>query len=161
MARVINDLEGEKFGALVVIRKIPTPLEFIKLKSSVWECKCNCGNVINVTRANLLSGNTRSCGCLGRYSRYKNKKIFEIEEMLTSYRQTKVRAKLGDPESMLCIKKISSILSKLSNQEFKYVALRYFEGMPLKKICLLMNIDYNNSNRFTKSILEKIGEIYT
>lgn len=30
----------------------------------VWECRCDCGNVALVSSRALLSGNTKSCGCL-------------------------------------------------------------------------------------------------
>jgi len=34
---------------------------------SLWECLCNCGDVIVVTGDNLMTGNTKSCGCLRKY----------------------------------------------------------------------------------------------
>lgn len=51
---------GERFGYLVVygfagIYKKPTNI-FV-------ECMCDCGNVILVNAGNLLSGNSKSCGC--------------------------------------------------------------------------------------------------
>lgn len=30
---------------------------------SIWECLCVCGNKTNVSYSNLVSGNTKSCGC--------------------------------------------------------------------------------------------------
>ena len=30
----------------------------------VWKCKCSCGNITYVTCDKLISGNTKSCGCL-------------------------------------------------------------------------------------------------
>lgn len=29
----------------------------------MWKAKCVCGNVVTLTRGNLVSGNTKSCGC--------------------------------------------------------------------------------------------------
>lgn len=58
MSKLI-DLAGRKFGFLTVIEKSPK-----KSKSgSVWNCLCDCGNIIDVTAVNLKSGNTKSCGC--------------------------------------------------------------------------------------------------
>lgn len=54
------DLTGQRFGRLTAVR--PTG----KARSVVWEVKCDCGTVKTVPCANLLTGNTRSCGCLLR-----------------------------------------------------------------------------------------------
>ncbi len=35
-------------------------------KQIVWECKCDCGNRSLVPSYNLTSGNTKSCGCIGK-----------------------------------------------------------------------------------------------
>ena len=32
--------------------------------SPIWECKCDCGNIVYVTSNNLRNGNTHSCGCI-------------------------------------------------------------------------------------------------
>lgn len=51
------DLTGQKFGRL-------TAIEYIK--GSRWQCVCDCGNEKTVSAGNLLSGNTKSCGCLAK-----------------------------------------------------------------------------------------------
>lgn len=33
-------------------------------KEIIWNCKCDCGNITQVTTHSLHSGHTRSCGCL-------------------------------------------------------------------------------------------------
>lgn len=32
----------------------------------LWTCECECGRVVEVSTGNLTSGNSNSCGCLGR-----------------------------------------------------------------------------------------------
>lgn len=53
------DLLGKRFGRLVAIE----PPERGDRRSH-WVCLCDCGNKVRVCRDNLLSGGTRSCGCL-------------------------------------------------------------------------------------------------
>lgn len=56
------DRTGERFGRLVITR-------FIRVDKNwnyIWECKCDCGNIINVRYNNLLNDSTKSCGCLKR-----------------------------------------------------------------------------------------------
>ena len=55
-----KDLTGQRFGRLVAIE----PTEKRKNKHIVWKCACDCGNFVIVPSSNLLSGRTKSCGCL-------------------------------------------------------------------------------------------------
>lgn len=56
-----RNLTGQRFGQLVALR------EFGSAKSGMeWLCRCDCGNEVVVARSNLVSGNTRSCGCKWR-----------------------------------------------------------------------------------------------
>ena len=54
------DLTGKRFGRLTALR----PTEERKGTSVVWECKCDCGNIVFVSARNLRFDATRSCGCL-------------------------------------------------------------------------------------------------
>jgi len=55
----LKDITNQKFGRLTVIR-----FSFMKGRHSIWECKCKCGNIINVSSNRLMVGDTKSCGCL-------------------------------------------------------------------------------------------------
>lgn len=56
------DLTGKRFGKLVIIEATNQR----KNGNIVWKCKCDCGNIHYVTTNSLVSGNTQSCGCIGR-----------------------------------------------------------------------------------------------
>lgn len=53
-----NDLKGRQFGRL-------TPIKIVgkNQRANVWECKCSCGNTVNVKSTSLMNGTTTSCGC--------------------------------------------------------------------------------------------------
>lgn len=56
----LKDISGQQFGFLVPLYIIPT-----KDKRTFWHCKClNCGGEVNVTYHSLVTGDTKSCGCL-------------------------------------------------------------------------------------------------
>lgn len=56
---VFLNLEGERFGKLVVIERVGS-----KWGHPLWRCKCDCGKEVSVPSNSLKSGNTRSCGCI-------------------------------------------------------------------------------------------------
>lgn len=58
-----EDLTGQRFGRLTVIEK---DSERDKEGHAKWLCRCDCGNVVSVTKGSLKFGHTRSCGCLRR-----------------------------------------------------------------------------------------------
>lgn len=57
----MHDLTGKRFGLLTVIKKTKD-----KSGKTVWECRCDCGNIKYVTTGHLNAGSTKSCGCLQR-----------------------------------------------------------------------------------------------
>ena len=62
----IRDLTGQQFGRLTVIQYVGR-----RNKKTIWKCKCSCGNYIETESYALLSGATKSCGCLNNEVRSK------------------------------------------------------------------------------------------
>ena len=63
-----KDLTGKRFGRLIVLK----PTEERDLKGSVvWHCRCNCGNEVDYSEAQLMHGNYKSCGCLKQENQQK------------------------------------------------------------------------------------------
>lgn len=56
----MHDLTGKKFNRLEVVKRNGSS----KDKRAVWLCKCDCGNFKNVVGKDIISGKTKSCGCL-------------------------------------------------------------------------------------------------
>lgn len=60
-----RNLIGMKFGKLTVTNDLGS--EYISgRKRTFCLCVCDCGSVIKVRQENLVSGNTKSCGCFQR-----------------------------------------------------------------------------------------------
>lgn len=60
------DMSGERYGRLTVIERGEPVVGKDGRTRTRWVCKCDCGNTTLVLRENLLSGITKSCGCLRR-----------------------------------------------------------------------------------------------
>lgn len=54
-----QDITNQEFGFLVARRKVGKN----KYNYALWECECECGVTTIVASRELLSGETRSCGC--------------------------------------------------------------------------------------------------
>jgi len=58
----VKNMLGKVFGRLVVVSYTGSNAHH----KAVWECLCECGNNVEVVGGSLLSGYTRSCGCLNK-----------------------------------------------------------------------------------------------
>ena len=64
--------KGDKFSRLTIVEEVsPYVSPSGKSKSRRFKCLCDCGVETDVPLNSLTSGNTKSCGCLGRESRIK------------------------------------------------------------------------------------------
>lgn len=69
------DLTGRRFGRLVAIRIVGKS----KGGTAMWECQCDCGNTHITKSSSLLSGDTKSCGCLHREQLRERKTIHGLK----------------------------------------------------------------------------------
>ena len=59
----MKNYTGQKFGKLTALRFVarrPSGKQF----KTIWECKCDCGNIKELVIAEVVSGHTTSCGCV-------------------------------------------------------------------------------------------------
>ena len=60
-----ENMIGRKFFALTVQEEGPTiEVGKTKKKRRTWKCLCECGRITYVPTGDLVSGNTKSCGCI-------------------------------------------------------------------------------------------------
>lgn len=72
---------GKKFGKLTVVAKSGSAKE----RAMMWECQCECGNIVQIRSTCLRSGHTKSCGCLKRDAGEKRRKKITWEEIPCKY----------------------------------------------------------------------------
>lgn len=85
----MNDFTGQRFGKLTALRWTGE----VKNSFYVWECRCDCGNIVTVQSGSLQSGNTRSCGCYRKEPRITERNDFRGERFgkLTAVRPLEKR----------------------------------------------------------------------
>lgn len=57
---------GEKYNHLLVLRRVDNYVSPNGSEFSQWLCRCDCGNEKVVFGTSLVSGHTKSCGCLSK-----------------------------------------------------------------------------------------------
>lgn len=57
---MVEDLTGRKYGKLTVLNRDSNT----NAGDTTWVCLCECGNIKTIRRAGLVTGRTKSCGCL-------------------------------------------------------------------------------------------------
>lgn len=73
----VRDLTGKRFGRLTVVKIAPEEMSMqYAQKKILWVCRCDCGKETAVMGQALVSGNTRSCGCLRSETNSKNLRAF-------------------------------------------------------------------------------------
>lgn len=55
----LKDLSGKKFNRLLVLNFAGK-----QKGNNIWLCKCDCGNLKKASTHSLITGHTKSCGCL-------------------------------------------------------------------------------------------------
>lgn len=68
----MEDLTGRVFGRLTVLEQAEW-----KNGTSYWRCRCACGNETTVRYAYLITGHTKSCGCLQREAILDNLRLVD------------------------------------------------------------------------------------
>ena len=74
------DLVGKKFSRLTVIRRLENVIGSRSRREvfSKWECRCDCGNIVEKLGTNLVRGRVKSCGCYTKECCIKNGKLKRI-----------------------------------------------------------------------------------
>lgn len=60
-----KDITNQRFGKLIALE----PISIGKAGCIEWKCRCDCGNIVNVSISYLNCGDTKSCGCLNQENR--------------------------------------------------------------------------------------------
>lgn len=67
----IKDISGKTFGRLTAVRLTGGK----SVHGMLWHCRCECGSAAIVVASRLITGHTRSCGCLSLEAARKPKRV--------------------------------------------------------------------------------------
>ena len=115
-----NDLAGQRFGKLLVLKRVPNKG---KGHETRFLCQCDCGGTTIVSRYSLLTHETMSCGCINSQGEYKVAQIlkenginFEKQKTYKDLRTTK----FGAPKFDFYITEDNYLIEYDGQQHFSY-----------------------------------------
>lgn len=83
MSKLI-DLTGQRFGRWTVIERAPAKVTG-RQATTMWLCRCDCGNAKVVSGTNLKNGASKSCGCLSTELISKRSRIHAMSDTKIHY----------------------------------------------------------------------------
>ena len=108
-----KDITGQVFGKLTALKCTGNK----KYNSYVWECVCDCGNKVAAQIGSLMSGNTKSCGCVNKERIIKhNKEVKRLPNNMgafnTLYYKYKQAAKRRDVDFNISKEQFAELIKK-------------------------------------------------
>ena len=166
------NLKGKRFGRLLVLKRIGT-YESKGHKQSLWECKCDCGNTINLPAGSLVKGLTKSCGCLsqehlkkfGDFFKTKKKKDItgnKYGKLTALYLNEKLTKEKNDKQSYWhckcdCGNEVDVRLGNLQSGDCQSCGCIKSKGeMKIQIILKELNISFKKEKRFSKCKLKSM-----
>lgn len=87
------DLTGQKFNRLTVLSQVPNQ-KWVK-----WECRCDCGKIVEVRSCHIISGNIKSCGCWSREVAAKRETKHGLGHVVEYSIWLGMKARCGNPNN--------------------------------------------------------------
>lgn len=130
-----KDLRGIKFDLLI-------PESYtIEHGETTWHCRCDCGNYTKVSRSNLVSRHTTSCGCIsGSIGEENIAKL--LRENNLAFEREKVFTDLTGRRFDFYIPSLNRIIEFDGRQHFK--SCSWFQGESDFEAAKLRDLQKNN-----------------
>lgn len=93
------DLTGQRFGRLTVLERVSDKIAAGGYPIRRWLCQCDCGNTTIVTRQDLRSGDTKSCGCWNLEMRAERVRTHGDTHSILYKRWTAMRKRCRNPRN--------------------------------------------------------------
>lgn len=139
-----QNLVGQTFGKLTVIKKSETQPDSEKWKSTLWDCQCECGTTVKRSSSILKGKHFSSCGCALSRPKYEDR-----EEFLWR-RAYKVNVTIANERR-------SNDLSDISFERFKEVVSQpcSYCGKPYDKVW--DDVSQKNGRKISNAQIKFIG----
>lgn len=168
-----KDLTQKKFGKLTVESKAGSVNGRVQ-----WLCKCECGKVKIVSSKDLLSGHTKSCGCIANIPKNISKDVL-IDLYVNQQLTLKEICEKIDVKSPITVAKYmdkyhiarrdtnalqkNKTMREMSDNEFKAFLIKKYSTQSINQIAKELGITYGAMRRYFQKydipILDHIDSI--
>lgn len=145
------DLIKKKFGRLSVIKRNGL-LSNGKENLKAWECICDCGNKTIVRGRDLITGNTKSCGCLFRENLSRRTKTHGMSGTHLYKLWIGIKKRCSNNKYQYRFYKNISICKKWNRFEnfYDWAKNKYTKGLDIDRINTLKEYSPNNCRFITR-----------
>lgn len=91
-----KNIIGQRFGKLTVVKHIGSNNK----GNAIWECKCDCGNIIQAQGIYLRNSHVQSCGCISSLGESKIQNLLENNKINFSKQKTFETCRFSDSNQM-------------------------------------------------------------
>lgn len=139
-----ENLIGQTFGKLTVIKESSEQKTGDKWYSSIWDCECSCGRVVRRSSRILKNGDTVSCGCSKSKPKFKDREEF-------------LWRKAYEVNILIANKRRSTEPSDISPERFKEIATQpcSYCGKPYDKVW--KDVSKKNGRKISDTEIKFIG----
>jgi len=117
-----RDLTNQKFGNLTVLEETNNRADN---GSIVWKCKCDCGNVIEVSSKRLVNKIVVSCGCYQKERQKYSMKKLHKKQSFANTNIDLVKKETANSNSKTGVRGVCWINSKKKYKAFIYLNKNY------------------------------------
>ncbi len=117
-----KDLTNKKFGKLTVIEKTNKRQDG---GSIVWKCKCDCGNIVEISSKRLVNNINLSCGCYQKErQRYSMNKLHQ-KQLVENTNIDLISKRKSNSNSKTGVRGVCYITARKKYKAFLYLNKHY------------------------------------
>lgn len=119
----IKDLTSQKFGRLTVLEKTDKRQDG---GSIVWKCKCDCGNIVEISSKRLRNNINLSCGCYQKERQKYSMSKLQNRQQIEDTNIDLINRKKANSNSKTGVRGVCYITSMKKYKAYLYLNKKYY-----------------------------------
>ena len=146
------DLTGQKFGKLTVLEKTNKRQDG---GSIVWKCKCDCGNIVEISSKRLRNNINVSCGCYQKERQKYSMSKLQNRQQIEDTNIDLISRKKANSNNKTGVRGVCYIASMKKYKAYLYLNKKYYFLGYYKDINNAIKARKEAEEKYYKPILDK------